>query len=146
MLPVLAEADETGIGQLGGRVGPGGLVAPADVGLDLRQADPTEAGRGAGEGELDQLRTEADRLEDLRSEVAHDGRDAHPRGDLEQSLLERGDVVALEVVDREQLVATCPGQGAGRLQCEIRMDGRGAVTDQAGEVMDVPDLAGFTDE
>ena len=50
VLAVLAEADEAGIGQLGGRVGPGGLVAAADVGLDLGQADAAEARRRAGEG------------------------------------------------------------------------------------------------
>ena len=60
--------------------------------FDFLQADAADARDGGTEVLPDQLRSEADRLEDLRAAEAADGRDAHAAERLHQPFLDRGDV------------------------------------------------------
>ncbi len=143
-------------GELGERL----LVDPHRLLRELLDAEAADARGSAEEPELDEVRAEADRLEQLRAVVAGQQRDAHLGEDLEQALLGGDAVVAqglLEVGGRggagplsggRRLVAEPAAlpEVAHRLEGEVRVHGRGAVADEAGEVVDAPALRRLGDE
>ena len=91
----------------------------ADVGFDLGQPDAAEPRRRAGEKAVDQLAGETDRLEDLGAAVAHGGRDAHLRGDLQEPVLERFAGSSAAAVRRELFVAAAAAEAGGRGEGEV---------------------------
>jgi hypothetical protein len=68
-------------------------VALQEVRLDLGETDAGQSGWCADEGSAHDVGGEADRLENLGAAVAHRGRDAHLRDDLEEAFLECTQVV-----------------------------------------------------
>ncbi len=145
-LTLLAVADQSQIRQLSGRRRVRLLVAAEHVRFDLHQTDPAEPGRRAHKVAVDQLASEADRLKDLRAPVARGGGDPHLGGHLEQPVLHRLDVVALQVACRQPLEAPLTGQSRARGQGQVRVRRRRAVADQQREAVDIPDLARVGDE
>ena len=110
-------------------------------------ADAADPRRGAREVALDQLRREADGLEDLRAVVGLDRRDAHLGDRLEQALGDALDDVplgGLEVVDAVD--AALVDELLERLEHQVRVDRAGAVADQRREVVDLARLAGLEHE
>ena len=91
---IALELDQPIVRQPRRHFGEGGGMTLADIGLDLGQADPAEAGGGAGEAAVDQLLAEPDGLEDLGAPVAHRGGDAHLGDHLQEAVLHRVDEVA----------------------------------------------------
>ena len=79
------------------------------------------------------LLAQADRLEDLRAPVAHRGRDAHLRGDLEEPIFQAVQVVLAQHRRRQRLVAALSRPGWPACERQVRVDGGGAVPDQARE-------------
>ncbi len=141
MLAVLAPGVDAADGQQRLRAGIRAQVALQRLARDDVQADPADPRRGAGEVAVDQLRRQADRLEDLRPVVGLDRRDAHLRERLEQALPDRLDDVALRLLHR-----VGPDDVGQRLEHQVRVDGRGAVADQRGEVVHLARLARFEHE
>ena len=148
VLTVAAEAEEPEIRQPtlpggSGFVAEGRAVALQDIFGDLFQAHATQAARRPVEVMLDDLAVDTDRLEDLGAAVRGQRRDPHLGHDLEQPRLDG----RAEVVDRllriERLHAALAGETTHRLECQVRVDGARAVTDQAGEMVDVPGIARF---
>ncbi len=130
------------LGRSGVRLG----VAVDQILLDLSEADPAQPGHRAGEGTVDDVLPEADHLEHLGAAIAGSGRDAHLRGDLQETVLQRRKVVLSELRRGERLVTARPGQRGGGPERQPRMHSRDAVPDQHAELMHVPDLAGVGDQ
>ncbi len=84
--------------QLVRRPGVGARVARERVLGDRPDADAADPRGGAGEVPLDELRREADRLEDLRAAVGRHRRDAHLRHRLQQALGDPLDRPALRLL------------------------------------------------
>ena len=95
---------------------------------------------------IDDLLIDANRFENLRSSIASGGRDPHLGTNLEEPVLERLQIIRLELRRRFFLEAARTGQGPGSLQREVGEDCRCAISDQCAEVMDIPDLAGLANE
>src|SRR6185312_13195311 len=75
------------------------IVVAADRLLgDLLQADALDGGRRTGEVGVDEVRAEADGVEDLRAAIRLIGRDAHLGRHLEDALADRLDVAMDELV------------------------------------------------
>ena len=125
--------------RLGVRVG--AQVAQHRLAREDVEPDPADPRRGAGEVALDELRRQADGLEDLRPVVGLDRRDAHLGERLEQALADRLDDVALRLLHPVGLDDV--GQ---RLEHQVRVDGRRAVADQRREVVHLARLAGLEHE
>ena len=123
------------------RVGAG--VATADLFGHLVQADAAQAADRAGEVLVDQIGTEADRLEDLGAGVGRHGRDAHLGHHLEDPLADRLAVVGdrgVEVGDRRGALGD---HVLDRVEGQIGVDRRGAEAEQEGEVVHLAGLAGL---
>ena len=118
----------------------------AGVGLEPREAGAADARRRRLETQRDDFRREADDLEQLRAAIAGDAADAHLGHDLQQPLADAAAVAAAElqmlVADLGREHAAAP-QRVQRLECEVRIHGRGAEADQTGEVMRIARGAGF---
>ena len=95
---------------------------------------------------VDDVLTEAERLEHLGAAVALDRGDAHLGHDLDDALGRRLDHVLARglVVDAGQRVLA--DHVIDRLERDVRVDGAGAVTDEQREVMHFAGLAGFHHE
>ncbi len=115
---------------------------------DLLQADRAEDRRGPREGPFHQLPLQADDLEDLSPRVGIQGGDPHAGHHFEQALLDRLDVTP----DRLLRASGAPAfafarrQGGDGLEGQIGTDRRGAIPDQAGEMVDLPGLPGDRDQ
>ena len=112
---------------------------------DLVEADALDAGRGAGEEGLDEIRAQPDRVENLRAAIGLIGRDAHLGHHLEQPLVDRLDV-ALDDFLLVELLRQLVLHRDQRLEGEIGIDRLGAVAGEAGEVVHFARLAGFDHE
>ena len=114
---------------------------------NLGDADALHAGRGRREILVDHLPAQADRLEILRAAIALKRRDAHLGHDLQQTLVDRLDVVfdgGPDVVHfRQPAIGNHVRQ---RLERHIRIDRAGAVADQRGEMMNLARLAALDDQ
>ena len=125
----------------------GARVPGQHLARKLLGADPADARRGTGEVTVDELRRQADRLEDLCTAVGRDGRDAHlgerlqdPLADpLHGSLLRH---LGGHPVGEQALI----DELAERLEHQVRVDRRGAVADQRRDAVHAPRLAGLDDE
>ncbi len=114
---------------------------------ELLEPDAADPRRGAREVLLDHLRLQPDRLEDLRAAVGLDRRDPHLRDRLQQALADRLDdpllgLLAIEI-DRQQ---RAEGELVERLEHQVRVDRRGAVSDQRRHVVDRARLARLAHE
>ena len=93
---IAAEAIEPGIVELGiarrlrGNRREAFLMAGQRFARDLDIADAADLRRGPPEALLDDFRSDADGLEELRAAIAREHADAHFRHDLEQAALQRG--------------------------------------------------------
>ena len=145
-LALLAVANEPEIGQLRRRVAERLAVTAPNVGFDLGQTDAREPRRCTREKAVDELAGETEGLEDLGAAVPHGRRDAHLRGDLEESLLETLQIVPSQRARGELLVAAATAEAGGRGERHVGIDGGGAVADETGEGVDVTDLAALDDD
>ena len=102
-------------------------------GVHLGEADAAQARDRAREVALDERGPQADRLEDLGTAIALDGRDAHLRAHLEQP---RADPVQ---------IAAALGGGES-LEDEVRAHGRRAVAEQEREVHRLARLTRLDDQ
>ena len=124
------------------RVGEGVAMPPYRLFGDLGQADALDAGGGAGKIFGDEIRLQADRVENLRAAIGLIGGDAHLRHHLEQSLVDRLDVTLDDFLVVELLRQLALHRDE-RFKGEIRIDRFGAVAGEAGEMMHLARLAGF---
>ena len=126
------------------RLGECGPVAGQDVLADGRKADAAERRGTAGEAGVDDLRAEANGVEDLRPPVGIRGGDAHLREDLEDALLHGVPEAHQCLGHRDVLAEAALGHQLGdRRQHQRRAHRLGPVAEQAGEVMDLPGLVGL---
>lgn len=112
---------------------------------DLGQAHALDAGMRAGKEFRNEVRFEADRVEDLRAAIGLVGRDAHLGHHLEQALADRLDVALDDLVIVERAGQTVLHRDDG-LEREIGIDRFRAVAGKAGEVVHLARLAGFDDD
>ena len=114
---------------------------------DLGQADALDRRRRAEEVAVDELRGQADGVEDLRAAIGLVGRDAHLGHHLEQALADRLDVALdhLLGLDLDRQLAALVHVEHG-LEGEIGVDRLGAVAGEAGEMVHLARLAGLDDE
>ena len=112
---------------------------------DLGKADALDAGMRAGEILRDEIRLQADGVEDLRAAIGLVGRDAHLRHHLEQALADRLDVALDDLVVVERAGQAVLQRDDG-LEGEIRVDRFRAVAGEAGEVMHLARLAALDDD
>ena len=110
---------------------------------DHVESDSRDARMGSDEGEIDDLPIEPDRLEDLRTAIALERRDPHLREDLEQSQIDRLQVVLFRTLRIEVVrhIGPVVDELAHRLEGEIGIDPAGAVPDQQREVRHLASLA-----
>ncbi len=113
------------------------------VGGNLIEADAAEPGCGPGKAFADHLGAEPDRLEYLRSCVGGDGGHAHLGHDLQQALAERLDQVRRRLAAGDRSEQTRARHVLDRLNRQVRADRRGAVADQQGDMMCLPDVSGL---
>ena len=111
----------------------------------LPQADPADPVRGIAEVPLDELPVQPDRFEDLRPGVGGDRGDPPPGEDLQQPGPQRLQQPGLHLL-QGQLDLAPAGQILRRGEQQIGVDRGGAVTDQAGDVVHLADLAGLHGE
>ena len=151
---VVALVAHGGRGRLADRVGIGGvefregaLVARDGLVGDLLVADAAERRRGAFEALLDDLVADAQCLEDVRAAVAEQRADAHLGHDLQQAGLDGGLVILFRLRRGDRRGGLVGGREvADRGERQVRINGSGAVADQAGDVVDVTRLARLGDE
>ena len=143
---VFATYVETPVCGVGGVARPGGAVPGRHLGGNHVEADAADPGDRAREVLLDQTRCQADRLEDLGPGVGGDRADAHLRHHLEDALAHRLDVVADRDGRLDAGQAAARPQVVDRLEGQVRIDCRGAVTDQQGDVVHLAAIAGLDDE
>ena len=106
----------------------------------------TEPARRRPEVPVHECPIEPDRLEDLGPGVGGDRRDAHLRHHLQHALA-RGLQVLAEGLPLRNLAQQAVAHHLGdRLEREVRVHGRCAVTDQQGEVVHLPGVAALDDE
>ena len=144
---VLHKAHELELGAV--ELGEGlGVEAEGFTG-QLRQAQARHPAGGALEGLLDQVGTDADRLEDLGAVIAGQQRDTDLGEDLAQAILQGLAHVGLHLIGGEggQLAPLDVGLHLGlgqpvarRFPGEPGAHGAGAIADQAGHVMGAPAL------
>ena len=129
------------------RIAEGVAVAPHRLLGDLGQADALDRRRRAEEVAVDELRGQADGVEDLRAAIGLVGRDAHLGHHLEQALADRLDVALDHLLGLDldrQLAALVHVEH--RLEGEVGVDRLGAVAGKAGEMVHLARLAGLDDE
>src|SRR5581483_12048820 len=102
----------------------------------------------AGEAQIHHLARQAHDLEQLRAAIAGDGRDPHLGHDLEQALAQAGAIAAAELESRReiQLHASLAHHVEQYLVGHVRVDRRGAVTDEAREVMRLARRTGLDEQ
>src|SRR5439155_25504787 len=123
-------------------VGEGVLVPGEDFLRDDLKADAFKTGRGPGEILVNHGLFQADRFKDLGAPIALDGRDAHLRDDLDDTL-HRSFEIALAggfvVYVLQEALANHVIEG---FEGEIRINSAAAVADEQRKMMDLPRLAG----
>ena len=144
---VLHEAHELQLGAV--QLGVGLGVEAEGLAGQIGEAQSGHTARGAGEGQLDEIGADADRLKDLGAVVAGQQGDADLREDLPQAILQGGAHIGLGPGRREggQLAPLDQGTGlgmgqpvAGGLPGEPGAHRAGAITDQTGQVVGAPAL------
>ena len=123
----------------------GVAVPPHGLLGDLVERHAFDAGRGAGEILGDEIRLEADGVENLRAAIGLVGGDAHLGHHLQQPLVDRLDV-ALDDLVFVELLREIILHRPQRLEGEIGVDRLRAVAGQAAEVMHFARFAGFDHE
>ena len=118
------------------------------IALEVIEVGALDAADGTAETQVHHLVRQADDLEQLPAAVACDRRDAHLGHDLEQTLADAAPVAATELearfmVQGRRALAQHVEQ---RLIGHVRIHGRGAIADQAREVMRIPGRAGLDDD
>ena len=108
----------------------------------LVEPDATDLRDRAGEVLVDDVLAQADRLEQLRSAVAHDGGDTHLRHDLQHADGQRLGQVLHGCVLVDLQVAGA-GQVLDGFERQIRVDACGTVCDQQRDMMDLTHIAGL---
>ena len=131
-----------------GRIGPqpqrviGLGVVAVHHGGDLGQADAAHPGDGIGEVFVNDRLVDADGLKDLGGLIGLEGGNAHLGGDLYDAVENGGVVVGhggvVVLVQQTLLDELHDG-----FLSQVGVDGTGAVTQQGGEVVDIPGLGGF---
>ncbi|MNI29076.1 hypothetical protein D3C73_828810 [compost metagenome] len=128
---------------------PGLRAQFACIGIQACETGATDARGGIGEAQVDDLRLQADDLEQLRAAIAGHGADAHLRDDLRQALV---DALAVAAADLRLLTALAELEDAATAEVEqglvgqVRIDGRGTEAEQAGHVVRVARGAGLDDQ
>ena len=117
-------------------------------GAELGEPEPTQGRSRARQAELHDLRAEPHGLEDLSGAVRIDRGDAHLGHHLQHALLDGPPESVLGDVRRGRVAAHPPLRAQRRdgLQGHPRDDGVGPVPQQAGEVVDLTDVAGVRDQ
>ena len=111
------------------------------------QPDAGDARRSAREILVDDRAADADRFEDLCAAIALHRRDSHLRGDLDDPLVGRLDVILLRLIERDVLGKHPFARHVRkRLESEIGIDRAGAIADQQAEMMHFARLAGLDDQ
>ena len=123
----------------------GVAVPPYGLLGDLGERHAFDAGRGAGEILGDEIRLEADGVENLGAAIGLVSGDAHLGHHLEDAFVDRLDV-ALDDLVFVELAREIILHRLQRLEGEIGVDRLRAVAGQAAEVMDFAGFAGFDDE
>ncbi len=117
------------------------LVALFDFLGDDVDADAADARGRPREVAIDERLLEADSLENLRSAVALERRDAHLGHHLEDALVERLDVVQRRLLARDALDHALADHVVERFERQIRIDRASAVADEKRDVMDLARVA-----
>ena len=122
-------------------------VAAQNLFRDFLEADPADPGISPGEVPLDYLLVQPQRFEDLGTVVTLQGGNAHLGEHLQQSLVQRLDVVLdglghLSLGGVPQL-RVLPHQ---RFESQVGIDGGRPEAGQEREVVHLPRLAGFHDQ
>ena len=110
------------------------MVPSHRLARDLVQPDTLDGRRGPGEVPLDKRGRQTDGIEDLCAAIRLVGRDPHLRHDLEQALADRLDVTLPRLFDRRRIVERRQQRLDG-VECQIRVDGLGAIAGQRRKVM-----------
>ena len=152
--PALAPVEVPGIGQrasVAARLArEAQFMAPLDLFGQHAETDPAHAALRVGEAAVDHLRSQPDRLEDLRPLVGLQGRDAHLGHHLEDALADALAVGGDHVVVGADVVEVVHAPGAPdvpqRLEGEIGVDGVRPVADEQAVVVHFACLPGFHDQ
>ena len=146
---VLAAEFEVAVRPLDLVGGVGQAMAQLHLPGQVRVADAAEPADGAGEAVHDEPVSQTHRLEDLCPHVGPHRGDAHLREDLQDPLVAGLDVVAVRLVHvavgAEAVGALREEVGDG-FQRQVRVDGRGPVTQQQAHVMHLAGVAGLHDQ
>ncbi len=129
-----------------GAVGVGLSVADRGFLGDLLEADAADSSRRAGEVGVDEGIREPEGLEYLGALVGLDGGNPHLGHGLDDALVGRLDEVRDRLLGGRAVHHAVRRGVLDRLEGEVGVDGRYAVADEAGEVMDLPRLPRFEDE
>ncbi len=121
------------------------LVAAHRLCGDFVKADAFDHRGGAGEVVVDELRVEADGIEDLRTAVGLERRDAHLGHHLQHALLDGFDV-GIAGLGRCRSAGDLIYERLDRVDREVGVDRLCAVSTEETEVMHLPRLAGLDDE
>ena len=115
---------------------------------DLFVADAAQARRGIGEAFLDQIRMQADGLEDLGTTIGIDGSNTDFRHDLEQTLLGSFDIVFDHLLLGHGFVSHFAAlhRFTRSVQRQIRINRRGPIADQRGKVVCLARLTALADQ
>src|SRR5215470_13326239 len=120
-------------------------MAPYRLFGDLIKADALDAGSGAGEERLDEIRPQPNRIENLCATIGLIGRDAHLGHHLVQPLVDRFDI-ALDDLPIFELLRQIALHGDEGFEGEIRVDRLRAIAGETAEVMHLARLTGFDDQ
>src|SRR5215213_7852023 len=95
---------------------------------------------------VDQLGRETEGLENLRTAIPHGGRDAHLRGDLEETLFKALKIVSSQNLRAELLVVAVAAQTGCCGESNVGIDRGSTVTDQASQRVYIADLTALNDD
>jgi len=121
-----------------------GMPPPGLLGEDV-EPDAADAGRSPREVALDQVRPQADGLEDLRAVVALHRRDPHLGDDLDHALHHRAHVVLAGLLGLD-LDGPLADQVVDGLERQVGIDRARAVADEQTEVVHLARLAALDDQ
>ena len=122
------------------------LVAQARFLRDDVDADAADARRRVREEPIDELLTQANRLEDLRAAVAGERRNAHLGHHLQDALVERLHVMLDRVLARHARDEAVRDHVVDRLERQIRVHHAGAVAEQQRHMMHFARVARLDNE
>src|SRR5262249_21640028 len=120
-------------------------MAPYGLFGYLVEANALNAGSGAGEERLDEIRSQPDRIKNLRTAIGLVGRDAHLGHHLVQPFVDRFDI-ALDALPVFELLRQILLHGDEGLEREVRVDRLSAVAGETAEMMHLAWFAGLDDQ